>query len=80
MDGHAQPGTTLGYAWSIVGAGTSHFGAPKPVGVGKTYKVRRADAGHRLACVVTAANDGGYVTVALANEAARARRSSPARS
>jgi hypothetical protein len=64
-------GVTLNYAWSIVGAGTSHFGAPKPVGVGKTYKIRRADAGHHVACFVTAANDGGYVTVAVANTAVR---------
>jgi hypothetical protein len=72
VSGHqTEPGTTLGYAWSIVGAGTSHFGAPKPVGTGKAYKVRRADAGHHVACFVTAGNDGGYVTVAVANRAVR---------
>ena len=67
----ARPGTTLSYGWSIVGAGTSHFGAPKPVGTGKTYTIRRADAGHHIACFVTAQNDGGYVTVAVANTAVR---------
>jgi hypothetical protein len=67
----AGSGTSLSYAWSIVGAGTSHFGAPKPVGAGKTYTIRRTDAGHHLACFVRAANDGGYVTVAVANTAVR---------
>jgi hypothetical protein len=72
VSGHrAEPGTTTGYAWSIVGAGTSHFGAPKPVGSGKTYNVRRADAGHHIACFVTTGNDGGYITVAAANTAVR---------
>jgi hypothetical protein len=66
-----QPRTTLSYAWSIVGAGTSHFGAPKPVGASKSYTIHRADAGHHVACFVRAGNDGGYVTVAIANTAVR---------
>jgi hypothetical protein len=44
---------------------------PKPVGTGKTYIILRADAGHHIACFVRAENDGGYVTVALANTAVR---------
>jgi hypothetical protein len=72
VSGHrGAPGTTLSYGWSIVGAGTSHFGAPKPVGTGKTYTIRRADAGHHIACFVKAGNDGGYVTLAVANKAVR---------
>ncbi|MEA2192940.1 MAG: hypothetical protein QOI73_3061 [Solirubrobacteraceae bacterium] len=54
----------------IVGAG-SGFGAPKPVGSKRTYKVARGARGRHVACFVDAGNDGGYVTVGLANRAVR---------
>ena len=60
---------TLSYRWSIVGAGSSHFGAAKQVGSRKTYKVAKAYRGRHVACFVDAGNDGGFVTVGLANKA-----------
>ncbi len=64
-----DPGVTLSYRWSIVGAGSSHFGAAKQVATRKTYKVAKAYRGRHVACFVDGGNDGGFVTVGLANKA-----------
>jgi secreted trypsin-like serine protease len=48
------------YAWVQVGGGSDHYGAPKSIGSGKTYKVKSSDAGKTLGCIVKATNDGGY--------------------
>jgi len=70
--GYERPaGTKLSYRWSIVGAGRGHFGAPKPVGSKKAYKVARGDRGRRVACFVDAGNGGGFFTVGLANKLVR---------
>jgi hypothetical protein len=72
VTGHeAQPGVELRFSWSVVGAGTSHYGAPKHVGDGRTYTVTRADAGHHVACFVTAGNDGGPVSLDVVDRAVR---------
>ena len=68
ISGYApQRGARVGYAWSIVGTGRGGYSPPRVVGRGRTYRVPRADRGHRLACIVSASNDGGLVTVGAAN-------------
>jgi hypothetical protein len=65
--GYAPPrGSEPEYRWNVVGAGTAHFGAPKEVGHGRTYKVAKADTGHHVACMLDATNDGGFAQVGLA--------------
>jgi Trypsin len=61
-----EAGARLGYTWLVVGAGRG-FGRPKTVGRRKVYKVAQRDRGRLMACRVDASNDGGYVTVGLAN-------------
>jgi trypsin len=39
----------------------------KVLGKGTTYKLKRGDRGSRVACFVTASNDGGQVAVGVAN-------------
>ena len=66
-----EPGARVGYSWVIVGAGRGHYGSPKPVGRGATYKIARADRGHHVACIADASNAGGYVDVGTANTLVR---------
>jgi hypothetical protein len=53
----------LEYSWAQVGRGTSHFGAPKPIGAGRTYRVKKSDVGERVSCLARAANAGGFSDV-----------------
>lgn len=67
----SEAGAEVALSWAIVGAGSSHFGAPKLVARGRTYKVTKAARGHRIACFADAANDGGYVQIGLASTRVR---------
>ncbi len=67
----AQPGVEISRSWAIVGAGRGHFGAPKVVAHGRTYKVGKAARGRHVACFAEAANDGGYIQIGLANTAVK---------
>jgi hypothetical protein len=59
-----QPGTAVAYRWKAL--------PPKNVlADGRTYKLRRADRGHRVACFVTASNDGGPILVGVASRLVR---------
>ncbi|HEV7804235.1 MAG TPA: trypsin-like serine protease, partial [Solirubrobacteraceae bacterium] len=62
-----QRGARIEYAWSIVGTGRGGYSRPRVVGRGRTYRVARAERNHRLACIVSAANAGGFITVGAAN-------------
>ncbi len=62
-----EAGAKVGYTWKVLGKGRGGFAAPKPAGVGRTYKVARRDRGYRLGCFVEASNDGGFVLVGAAN-------------
>jgi trypsin len=62
-----QRGARIGYAWKIVGAGRGGYSRPRVVGRGRTYRISPTDRGHRLACIVSASNAGGFVTVGAAN-------------
>jgi hypothetical protein len=53
------------------GAGSAHFGAPRVVGHGGTYKVDKAARGRQIACVASAENDGGYIQIGLVNGTVR---------
>lgn len=66
-----EPGVKVAVHWAIVGAGRGHFGAPKVVGRGRTYKVGRAARGRHIACFAEAANDGGSIQIGLANTSIR---------
>lgn len=59
-----QPGTAVAYRWKAL---------PRKnvLADGRTYKLRRADRGHRVACFVTASNDGGPVLVGVASRLVR---------
>ncbi|MEA2138813.1 MAG: hypothetical protein QOG56_1963, partial [Solirubrobacteraceae bacterium] len=68
LSGYApQRGARIDYAWSIVGTGRGGYGRPRAAGRGRTYRVTLANRNHRLACIVSAYNAGGFVTVAVAN-------------
>lgn len=60
-------GTRAGYAWRVVGTGRGGVSTPRGVGRSAAYRIRRADRGHRIACLVDMRNAGGYVTVGAAN-------------
>ena len=66
-----EPGVKVVRSWVVVGAGRSHFGAPKVVAHGRTYKIGRAARGRRIACLADATNDGGFIQIGLANTAVR---------
>jgi len=62
-----EDGVKTGYTWSLLAPGRGAYVRPRPVAHGKTYKVRRADRGRRVACLVDANTDGGYTLVGAAN-------------
>jgi hypothetical protein len=62
-----ERGVKVALSWVIVGAGSGHFGAPKVVGHGRTYKIARAARGRHVACMADATNAGGYIQVGMAN-------------
>ncbi|MEA2191228.1 MAG: chymotrypsin [Solirubrobacteraceae bacterium] len=66
-----QRGTRVGYAWAAIATGRNGSRRPRLVGRGRTYRVARADRDHSLTCVVTASNDGGFVTVDAATRVVR---------
>jgi hypothetical protein len=57
IKGRPESGTKIGYEWKQL----PRWGQPKPLAEGSHYKVRKADAGHRLACFANASNDGGTI-------------------
>jgi secreted trypsin-like serine protease len=61
VDGYVARPTEVAVAWQ-------RQGGRRPVNVGhaRTYKVTKADAGHPLACTLTASNDGGVSTAPFA--------------
>ena len=63
----AEPGTRVGYRWSVVGTGRGGYSPPARVGGGGTYKVAKRDRGKRLACFAEASSAGGFVTLAVAS-------------
>lgn len=63
----AQRGALIDYAWVIVPSGRGGDRRPRLVGRGRTHRVSRAERNHRLACVVSASNAGGFVAVGAAN-------------
>lgn len=72
----AEAGARLSYEWRVLpkrGGFDSHgnLKAPRPVGRGATFTVRRADRGARLACFVSATNAGGSVVVGAASKLVR---------
>jgi hypothetical protein len=68
ISGYApERGARVGYAWSIVGTARGGYSRPRVVGRGRSYRVARADRGHSLACIVSASNNGGFVTVGAAS-------------
>jgi secreted trypsin-like serine protease len=52
-----EPGTALSYAWKR----SSGHAKLVAVGTGRRYKPGKSDAGRRVACVVTASNEGGEI-------------------
>jgi hypothetical protein len=66
-----ETGVEVSRSWAIVGAGSAHFGAPKVVGRGRTYKVGKAAGGHQIACFAEASNAGGFIQIGLANTSIR---------
>lgn len=66
--GYRPPaGAQVGYSWRVVGTGRGGVARPRGVGQAATYRIRRADRGHRIACLVDVHNAGGYVTVGADN-------------
>lgn len=60
VTGYTSRPTRIAYSWQRQGGRRV-----KPIGHAKTYKVRKADAGHPIACAITATSDGGYSQTAV---------------
>jgi hypothetical protein len=69
-----QRGARIDFAWKIVGLGRGGYSRPRVVGRGRTYRISPGDRRHRLACIVSASNAGGFVTVGAANRVVARRR------
>jgi hypothetical protein len=59
--GYSARPTKVAFEWQRQGGRR-----PKVVGHARTYRVAKADAGHPLACAVTASNDGGIADAPFA--------------
>jgi hypothetical protein len=55
VTGFTSRPTRVSYSWQRQGGRRV-----KNVGHAKTYKLRKADAGHPIVCSIVASNDGGF--------------------